>query len=355
MSNKRRFPWEKRNSPPDALLWGIGAGLALGALIWNRERRRMDFKNRVVVITGGSRGLGLEMARQMAGEGARLAILARNEPELQATYEELIQRGAAVLTVACDVGEQDQVEHAIRQVINQYGRIDVLINNAGVIQVGPAEHMQIEDFQNAMNVHFWGPLYAMQAVIPIMRRQGGGRIVNISSIGGRVAVPHLAPYDASKFALTGLSNAFHTELARDGIVVSTVTPGLMRTGSFYHANFKGQNEKEFNWFSLLDSTPVTAMSSRRAARQVIDAARYGVARRTLTLQARLVEILEGLAPNLSVWVWTQFARMLPESTGDRGNELRTGFESRSKVSRSWVTKMANRAAQKNNEMIAEKW
>jgi short-subunit dehydrogenase len=187
-----------------------------------------------------------------------------------------------------------------------------------------------------------------------MRKEGGGQIVNISSLGGEVAVPHLAPYAASKFALVGLSDAFRPELARDGISVTTVSPGLMRTGSYYHANFKGQNEKEFSWFSLMSSTPLTAMSSRRAAQKVLDAARLGLPKRTLTVQARLLEIADEVAPGLTAWVAEQASRLMPEPAGAQGNQLRTGFESRSKISPSWVTTLGDRAAEQNNEMIAEK-
>lgn len=235
---------EKQSSPNRLLLAGLGAGagLLVGGLVRSRMHRRVSFLDRVVVITGGSRGLGLEMARRLANEGARLALLARNAPELELARQELVSR-AEIVVIPCDVGVRAEVEGAIEQVLRRYGRIDVLINNAGIIQIGPVEHMRVEDFENAMDVHFWGPLYAMMAVLPVMKRQGGGRIVNISSIGGEVAVPHMAPYAASKFALVGLSDAYRAELAKDGIMVTTVSPGLMRTGSYYHANFKGQNQK----------------------------------------------------------------------------------------------------------------
>jgi NAD(P)-dependent dehydrogenase (short-subunit alcohol dehydrogenase family) len=349
-----QLPWNKKRKgfkPGGWFYAGLGTILALSTL--NRLRqRRVSFRDRVVMITGGSRGLGLQMARLLADEGARLALLARNEPELEAARRELAEK-TEVLAIPTDVSLRADVTVAVAAVIARFGRIDTLINNAGIIQVGPIDHMSLEDYQNAMDIHFWGPLYAMLAVIPVMRKEGGGQIVNISSIGGEVAVPHLAPYVASKFALVGLSDAFRAELAKDGISVTTVSPGLMRTGSYYHANFKGQNKKEFAWFSMMSSTPLTAMSSRRAAKQVLNAARTGAAKRTLTLQARTLEILDEVVPGLTAFIARQASRRMPAPVVG-GDELRTGFESRSNKSPTWVTKMGDRAAEQNNEMMAEK-
>ncbi|MEJ7710408.1 MAG: SDR family oxidoreductase [Pyrinomonadaceae bacterium] len=138
----------------------------------------------------------------------------------------------------------------VQRVTETLGGIDVLINNAGLIQVGPLEVMTLEDYEEAMRTHFWAPLYTILAVLPQMRRRQEGRIVNISSIGGKIAVPHLVPYSASKFALVGLSTGLRTELAKDKIVVTTVSPGLIRTGSPRNATFKGKHREEYAWFSI---------------------------------------------------------------------------------------------------------
>src|SRR5581483_3194757 len=169
----------------------------------------------------------------------------------------------------------EEAERLVADIVQRTGGIDVLINNAGVIQVGPLEHMQITDFEKAMAVHFWGPLYTMLAAIPVMRRRGAGRIVNISSIGGKIGVPHLVPYCASKFALVGLSDSIRGEVARDGICVTTVCPGLMRTGSPFNAWFKGRHRDEFTWFAISDSMPIASIAATRAAEQVVDACRHG--------------------------------------------------------------------------------
>ena len=136
----------------------------------------------------------------------------------------------------------------------------------GIIEVGPLEHMQRADFERAMNLHFWAPFNLIRQAIPHFRRRGEGRIVNIASIGGKMAVPHLAPYCASKFALVGLSDALRTELARDNIHVTTVTPGLMRTGSQGNAKFKGDQLAEYTWFSLSTALPLASIRSRTGRR-----------------------------------------------------------------------------------------
>src|SRR5262249_50654393 len=177
-----------------------------------RTGRRIDFKNASVLITGGSRGLGLLVARQLAEEGARLTLAARDSAELDRARQELASRGYEVETITCDLTVRDEAASLVDRVLARTGRLDALINNARIFQVGPLEHMMLEDFEEAMAVHFWGPLHTTLAAIPIMKRQGGGRIVNVSSVGGKIGVPHLVPYCASKFALTGFSDSVRAEL-----------------------------------------------------------------------------------------------------------------------------------------------
>jgi NAD(P)-dependent dehydrogenase (short-subunit alcohol dehydrogenase family) len=339
--------WNLRRlaAPAAVLLAGAVAARAL------RRRPPIDFRDRVAVITGGSRGLGLLMARELAAEGARLAILARDPVELDLARRELAAlSGYRVLALPCDVGNRDEIQWAIDTVAGRFGRIDILINNAGTIQVGPLEHMDVEDFEEALRVHFWGPLYATLAALPHLRRQPGGRIVNIASIGGRVAIPHLAPYSASKFALVGLSDGLRTELAKEGIYVTTVCPGLMRTGSHVNARFKGKREEEFTWFAVTDALPLASMSGRRAARRILEACRYGEPSLTLTMQARIVAAANALAPSLTARALELAARLLPGPADADGDEARPGWQSTSRWAPSLLTRLADEAAVENNEL-----
>jgi NAD(P)-dependent dehydrogenase (short-subunit alcohol dehydrogenase family) len=314
--------------------------------------RRYDFAGKTVVVTGGSRGLGLVMARQLADEGARLAICSRHEGQLRRAAHELRARGGPVVAETCDLTEPEQLEAFLTHVRRQLGPVDVLINNAGVIQVGPLDVQTEADFEDAMAIHFWAPLRAMEHVLPEMRDRGDGRIVNIASFGGRVAVPHLGPYCASKFALVGLSQSFRAELAGQGVYVTTVCPGLMRTGSHRNALFKGRHRAEFSWFSLGASSPVGAMSAERAARQILRACRYGRARATLTLSARAAEIADAIAPEAVASAAWLANRLLPDAEGPDsvGERAVEGKKSTSAWSPSMATLLGDRAAERNNEL-----
>jgi NAD(P)-dependent dehydrogenase (short-subunit alcohol dehydrogenase family) len=319
--------------------------------VW-RRRGSYDFAGKSVLITGGSRGLGLVLARELVDEGARVALVARDEAELMRAAEDLHTRQpfADVLTLAGDIRRREDAEQAVAQTVARFGRIDVLINNAGIIQVGPFDHMKVADYENAMQTHFWGPLYAVLAAVPHMRTQGGGRIVNISSIGGRMAVPHLLPYCASKFALTGLSDGLRIELARDGIAVTTVCPGLMRTGSPLNAQFKGRWPQEYAWFAISDSLPLATIDAGRAARQILNACRRGSAELVITVQAKAAILARTLAPELFADLMTMMNGLLPEPAGLEGNEIRSGRESESAWAPSRITAPTYRAAAQNNEL-----
>ncbi len=326
------------------------AGASTLAARWAlRRSRRVDFVGASVVITGGSRGLGLELARCFAAEGARLALVARDPAELERARADLA--GADVRVYPCDVTRPDEVLGAVRRIAEERGGLDVLVNNAGVIQVGPQEHMTPEDVEQALAVHVWGPLHTTRAATPIMRAQPtGGRIVNISSIGGLVAVPHLLPYSLSKHALTGLSDGLRAALAADGIRVTTVCPGLMRTGSHVQAWFKGRHEAEFAWFAAAASLPFVSMSAASAARRIVAACAAGQARLILTPQAKLLHAANALAPGLTAGVMKLAARALPGPTGPEGNRPQKGWASASALAPSPLTHLGDEAAERNNEL-----
>ena len=331
-------------------LLGLAAGAAAVAAASQamRNRHGISFDGRVVVISGGSRGLGLVLARQFAAEGAKLCLLARDPDELARARAQLPE-SAEVMTIRCDVRRRADVRLALDRVLERWTAVDVLINNAGIIQVAPLEHMTPSDFENAMATHFWGPLHLMYESVPSMRRRGFGRIVNISSIGGKMAVPHLAPYCASKFALVGLSDAVRAELDQYGIRVTTVCPGLMRTGGAVNAVMKGKHEAEYAWFAIMDSTPGLSMGAERAARKILDACRFGDPELTLTLPAKAAARFAHLAPATLGRIMMLATKVLPGPNGEAGDRYKKGRDSRTRVTHSFATALTDRAAVANNE------
>jgi len=324
------------------------AGALTGYLAVKRHQHVFDLRDRTVFITGGSRGLGLLLALEFARAGARVAICARDSEELARAQKRFSDAAVAVLTIAADVTMREEAEIAVQKVHERVGPIDVLVNNAGMMTVGPMENMTIDDYRDSINAHFWGPFFTTSAALRNMRIRKFGRIVNISSIGGKVSVPHLLPYSVGKFALTGFSEGLRSELRKDNIFVTTICPGLMRTGSPRNAGFKGNNEAEYAWFSISDSIPGLSMNARRAARQIMKACQRGDAEVTLSLPAKIATTFHGVFPGTTADLMALGNRFLPSPNENK--RALTGAQSSSEVSPSWVTALNERAAWENNEI-----
>lgn len=331
------------------LLLLAGAGFLVGTRMMLSESNRYELGGRVAIITGGSRGLGLVLARQLASRGVRLVICSRSEDQLAAAQRELAALGAEVLAVPCDVTDRSQIDKLIRATIDRYGKIDILVNNAGSIQVGPMDSMTIHDYEEIMKIHFWAPLYATLACLPHFRARKEGRIVNVASIGGKLAVPHLLPYSASKFALVGLSEGLNAELKKENILVSTMIPGLMRTGSARNVTVKGNHEKEYAWFKTAASMSLISEEPVRIATRIINALEYNKTHPTLSGTARLAGLTKEIAPEFLDGLMSHINALLPKNTED-GLTPKKGYESESKRSSGRVTRSSDVAARLNNEM-----
>jgi short-subunit dehydrogenase len=258
-------------------------------------------------------------------EGCHVAICARDRADLVRARTRLTRAGRQVMIRRCDVSDRRSVEAMIDEIEERLGPLDILVNNAAIIQVAPLETLSVEDFRTAVDVAFMGMVHTSLAALPGMRSRGHGRIVNITSIGGKIAVPHLLPYDAAKFAAVGFSKGLRAEVAKDGITVTTVVPGLMRTGSPARVEYRGQPEKEYRWFALGDLLPLSAMSAEVAADRIVRAMRRGEAEVVLSWQAKLARIVHDLAPGTTTRALGLVGRLLPGAGAQRtapGTDLR---------------------------------
>lgn len=315
-----------------------GAGLACAGAVAScavKQSRKKSNKlqGKVVLITGASRGLGLAMAEEFGRQGARLVLNARDPYELERARKLLLARRIVddsddILIIPGDLREAEQANQLIRDATTKFGRIDILVNNAGVITVGPVENQTVQDFRDAMDTNFFSGLHCTLAVLPQMLARGGGNIVNITSIGGKIAVPHLLPYSASKFASVGFSEGLNAELHSKGIHVTTVCPGLMRTGSHLNALFTGDAAREYRWFSLAAGFPFVSTSARSAARKIVRATIAGKSEIAITPQAIVAGRLGNVCPTATMRAMQVMNHILPrpasgEAVNQRGAEVRS--------------------------------
>jgi short-subunit dehydrogenase len=264
-------------------------------------------------VTGGSRGLGLLITARLALRGYRVTILAGDTDELDRAVAWVLDRtGSAPRPVTCDVRNEQAVTAAVGQTARDEGGLDLVIANAGVIQVAPAETAGTRAFKDAMETIFDGTLHTSLAAMPYLRRStAGGRLGLVGSIGGLLAVPHLVPYSCAKAAVRALGEGLQEETEGSTVSVTTVHPGLMRTGSHLQAEFGGRSENEFAWFSALAGMPLLSMDAERAAERIVRAVERRRTRLVLTPAARAGALVHGVAPRLVTRASGLAAQLLP--------------------------------------------
>lgn len=306
----------------------------------------------IALVAGASRGLGLLVARELGRRGHRLVISARDESELLRAATQLQADGLDVTIRVCDVTDRDAVHAMVDDIEDTVGPIHTAITVAGVIFVGPLESTSEANFAVAVDTMLWGPVHVALAVLPHLRGRGTGHIGTVTSIGGVVSVPHLLPYSVAKFGAVGFSEGLSAELAGTGITATTIVPGLMRTGGHLHAQFSGQQNREYAWFAAAGSLPLLAMDADRAAVKMVEAVLAGKPVVILSPLAKIGARVHGLAPATTVRVMGLAQRFLPRApaSGPTGNI--PGHEADARLGSrllGTLTALGNRAAHRNNE------
>ena len=349
---EKSAPQRSKNSLPLLAAAGLSAAglLLLSKLTSTVRRAPVALRGKVALITGGSRGLGLSIAHELGEQGCRLALCARDVAELEEAERLLSDNGIEAAVFPGDITKEGEIKSLVDRVIQQFGRIDILVNDAGLIKVSPFENLNHGDFDEAMNLMFWAPANLTMAVLPLMKQQGGGHIVNIASVGGRVAVPHLLPYCCAKFAMVGFSTGLSAELDPNKIHVLTVVPGLMRTGSYLNAKFKGGKEQEFAWFGLLANLPGFSIAANDAAHSIRQALETRQLTCTISFPAKLLIQSEALAPE-ATRLAMQFASkyMLPKGGADQASTSGKAVNSKFGALFQVLTTLGRSAAHSLNE------
>lgn len=286
---------------------------------------KFKFKNKKVVITGGSRGLGLALCEEFANEGADILLIARDIEELKRAKNSLQLKypERSFFTVAADLCQPESYSLIREQIDRHFFSVDVLVNNAGAIMIGPFSSMTENDFRSQMEIHLFAALKMIQLCMPDFESQKEGQIINICSMGGKVAVPHMITYDASKFAMAGLSQGLAAELKSKNIYVTTVYPAVMMTGSPIQAIFKGNHAKSFDWFASIDYMPLLSLPADKAAKNIVQAAHLKKAELVMPGFANLRILGSALLPNLMISTMRKIHSFLPQ---EESQEYKSGFE-----------------------------
>lgn len=310
----------------------------------------------VALVAGASRGLGLLIARELLDRGHTVAICARDRGEVDRAAALLTDHGP-VRAYVCDIGSRDDVAVLVTRVGQDLGPIEVLISVAGVIQVGPAESMTLEHFDEAIATMLHGPVQLTWAVLPGMRARKRGRIATITSVGGTLAPPHLLPYATAKFGAVGFSEGLSAELRGSGVTATTVIPGLMRTGSHEQAMFTGDQGAEYAWFAPAASLPLLSMNAERAAAKIVDGVLRGRSHVVLSPLAKVGMRVHGLAPASTVGMLGLVSRLLPAAPDPASAQTPTivGHQAQRVLDSRTVrvlTTLGSRSARRFNERFA---
>jgi NAD(P)-dependent dehydrogenase (short-subunit alcohol dehydrogenase family) len=266
-----------------------------------------------VVITGATSGIGRETALAFARAGARVVAAGRREERLKELVSEIETNGGEALGMRADVSDRGQVERLIEEAGDRFGRIDTLVNNAGVGMAARFEEQPLEDFRRVMEVNFWGAVFACKAVVPRMRAQStGGVIINVSSILGKRGMPYETAYCASKFALAGFSEALRTEVMADGIDVSTIFPGAVETELWESAT----NKTGLEMPSFMPMFP-----ARELAQVIVQDAQFPQPEIVMALDAQVLDFFNKLVPGMMDFILGQ---SLPFLEGLRRGTARAG-------------------------------
>ena len=327
-----------------------GLGVASAGLRLLEAGPEFTYRDRVVMITGGSRGFGLALAERLVCEGAHVWILARDNADLGRAHEQLRKiPGGNVNSLVTDVTKPGDLARAFSKAHRRHGRIDMLVNNAGAIAAAPFASTTPEDYEAQLRLHVSAVIFATRLILPYFREGGGGRILNISSLGGKMPLPHMSSYATSKFALAGFSASVATELARENVLVTTAYPGLMRTGSPIQAVFKGDAEAEFARFLAGDIAPLLSLPADRAAREVLTAAARGDAEVVVSAAAKAGAFFFAAFPETYMALAARATAFLPNARESSGH--RTGAQSGGTLAASWF----GRRLLARNDRYARRW
>ncbi len=259
----------------------------------------MSFRDKIIVITGASSGIGRSTALEFAKHGAKLVLVSRRKDKLDLVREELSQFGNEIMVYPCDVSDKNQVKSMANSVIQKFGKIDILINNAGFAIYGNVSDLSIEEIESQIQTNYLGMIYCTKNFLPVLQKQNSGHIVNIASVAASFGLPGIAPYCASKFAMLGFSEGLKHELKHTNIGITVVSPIMVRTNFFEHKSF-----------AKMPKYSITSLDPKTVAKTIIRAS-----------QSPRLEIIVPNIVRIGVWLKHTFPFLVNPLVGAAFNKL----------------------------------
>jgi NAD(P)-dependent dehydrogenase (short-subunit alcohol dehydrogenase family) len=222
------------------------------------------YRDKVALVTGGAAGIGAELVRQLSANGAAVVIADLATGDAERLAGELSGRGAGVHACRCDVSRFPEVEHAVKTATEKFGRLDLIVNNAGVGLAGELRDIELSDWQPIVDVNLWGVIHGVHAALPVMLRQGHGQIVNMASAAGLVPRPGMVPYATTKFAVVGLSTSLRYEVADLGVRVNVVCPFNIATSIFQNTKYRNIDRD-----AMLAAVPLRQFPVEQCVEQIL--------------------------------------------------------------------------------------
>ena len=248
----------------------------------------MNFKDKVVLITGASSGIGRASAIKFAKKGASIILVARKKEKLEQVAKDLKKFNISTLVCKCDVSDKSQVKKMSKTVLEKYESVDVLVNNAGFAIYGSVSKLTTEEIESQMATNYFGMVYCIKNFLPSMIKKKSGHIVNVASVAGSFGLPGIASYCASKFAMLGFSEGLKHELKGTGVGVTVVSPIMVRTNFFDHSSF--ENMPKYS---------PTSLSAETVANAILKAA-----------NSRRLEIIVPSVVRIAVWMKNTFPYLI---------------------------------------------
>lgn len=260
------------------------------------------FTDRVAVVTGSASGIGRAVAERLAAKGCDLALADIDPEGLEQTASAVRALGRRAITHRVDVSDREQMQAFVTAVEDAYGRVDVLVNNAGVTVAATFDEHSIEDFEWVVGINLWGVVYGCKLFLPLLRQQDEAYVVNLSSMFGLIGMPRQTSYCATKFAVRGFSESLAVELAETGVRVLSVHPGGIRTNIAKSARYRGQDNEKLRAKTVRFFEKM-GMAPEDAADRIVGAMERNAERLLITRESYATDVIKRLMPTMpSRWV-----------------------------------------------------